>query len=216
MGCDIHFTLFARKLSNGKKIDLRFKNYKNIISKDDLGETVWFEDNEKCYSKYHHLFEDFIDGRSYFLFGILSGVRSNEYYEDSRYRRYINIDSDKFKSLKELGCHSFTLFKANGLRKLLKKVVKQIIDNEIIGNENIIDSINSGDYSSIYSDSKDVNMKEVKSYMSFIKNDIEQGYYRAESVQELIDRINEYQNTVKNEIPDVDSNSLEIFVWYDS
>ena len=112
MGCDIHFTLFARKLSNGKKIDLRFKNYKNVISKDGFGETVWFEDNKKCYSKYHHLFEDFIDGRSYFLFGILSGVRSSEYYEDSRYRRYISIDSDKFKGLKELGFLTWIGFSA--------------------------------------------------------------------------------------------------------
>ena len=214
MGCDIHFTLFARRKSNGKKIDLRFKSYENGTSKDDY--LIYFEDNKKCYSKYHHLFNDFIDGRSYFLFGILSGVRSNEYYEESRCRRYVDGALPGFEGIKQPDFHSFTLFKANGLRKLLKKIVRKIVDNEMVENENVINSIHSGDYSCIYSGTEKVNMREVRRYENYIKTDIEEGYWRAENVQTLVERIDEYQKTIKSKIPEIDPNSLEIFVWYDS
>lgn len=204
MGCDIHFTLFARQKSDNKKIDLLYKDYHR--EKVSEYEVKFFEDNENCFSEYKSLFEDFIEGRSYFLFGIISGVRSNEYYFDTNSRTFLNGAPKGFEDMDLESTHSYTLFKANGLRSHLKKIIKKIVANEIQFSDNKINEIKSSN------DEEDIDDEET----DYFEDDIQTGFSRICLVENLITKLDDYQNTIKKNLPDIDSDSLELFFWYDS
>ena len=203
MGCDIHNTLIARRISDGEWIDLRFDHNKDFDS-------VMFG---YAPSKYYDLFTDFIEGRSYFLFGVLSAVRSSENYVETPYRHF-GIPRGFHNEIHD---HTPTWFYANDLRRLLKRTMIDINVHEIFGmNEYSLSSLSISKDPFSDDQKKNLSKKDLEDYKADLQYEIESSERKIFMLNDLIDKIDEFRTIVKKNVKEVDPNTLIIFVWYDS